>query len=104
MGPLALSPCAFGQAAAAQAREAPARPAAGAAVISYEESRGGAIVYLEEAGGLASQGPRAITPRRAEPGASASPVAAPAARAPATRNARIVPRQVAEADAVAPRR
>ena len=96
---------------AAAKPEANGRPAAGAAVISYEESRGSAIVYLEEGGGMVSQAGVAVAPRRETPASAAraaqaattSPAPAPVSGS-AARSPRVVTRQVADADGAAGRR
>jgi len=107
---LVLATACFAQAPAAPKREAIAKPATGTAVISYEESKGSAIIYLEEGGALVNQGAQGIVQRREPPAAPAKAASAPAPQ-PATpaapgggRNARIVTRQPADAEIVAGRR
>jgi len=83
-----------------------ARPAAGAAVINYQESRGSAIIYLEEAGGLVAPVAPVVAPRRPTAAAPAkpTPAAAPAPAPAAGTRPRIVTRQVADADGVSGKR
>lgn len=106
---LVLPAGAFAQAGAPAKKEPAARPAAGAAVIQYEESPGSAILYIEEAGGLVASVAPAIAPRReaaAAPAKTATSTAAAPAPAPAAgaRAPRLVTRQVADAEGVAGKR
>ena len=104
---LALPSGAWGQAAAPASRAA--RPASGAAVIQYEESRGNAIIYLEETGGLVAPVAPLVAPRReaaapAKAPATATAAAPTSARSGVTRLPRLVTRQVADAEGVAGKR
>lgn len=99
----------FAQGAAAAKRDAPARAVAGSAVVSYEESPGTAILYLEQSGGLVSQAPPPI-PRRIEPAPEPASRAVPP-KVPATvadnadaRNPRLASRETVEARAAAGKR
>jgi hypothetical protein len=65
-------------------RDAGARGASGASVVQFEESRGTAIIYLEEAGGMVSSLAAPVSAARAPAAAAARPAPAAApARAPA---------------------